>query len=134
MKKAFALMFGAVFAVACNQTGIPTPTDSSPTTEAHPQVNFPRPLPPPVPPCYFAADVLDTTFGNCGRAFPYSSYSRFGAVALMPDGKILIGGMSQNGFNNSGDDYHNQRDWKFTFSRLNTDGSRDGHFIYDTPF
>lgn len=77
---------------------------------------------------YNADGTLDSTFGTLGTlnfsigADPTASASSASSIAIQPDGKILIGGKSQQPGPN--DSYGSD----FTLIRLNTDGTFDTSF------
>lgn len=63
---------------------------------------------------------LDATFGTGGKVISHSaSYDSLAAVALQPDGKIVVAGWSAAGYYNSGN---------CTLARYNADGSLDAGF------
>jgi uncharacterized delta-60 repeat protein len=74
--------------------------------------------------------TLDPTFGNGGKVYtgfgPGNSTAN--AVAVQPDGKIIVGGsaLTANTVNTWEKDANN-----FTLARYNTDGSLDSTFGYD---
>ena len=72
---------------------------------------------------YNADGSLDTSFGNAGVAStPHSDFEYGTAVALMPDGKIVVAGSRSNSLPDSGPDR------SFLVERLNPDGSPDASF------
>ncbi len=63
---------------------------------------------------------LDATFGTGGKVISHrASYDSLAAVALQPDGKIVVAGWSAAGYHNSGN---------CALARYNADGSLDAGF------
>jgi len=72
---------------------------------------------------YNADGSLDTSFGNAGVvSTPQSDFEYGTAVALTPDGKIIVAGSRSNSLPDSGPDR------SFLVERLNSDGSPDASF------
>ncbi|HOX91677.1 MAG TPA: hypothetical protein PLC54_02060 [Spirochaetales bacterium] len=77
-----------------------------------------------------AAGVLDTTFGTSGLLLidPSTSYDDIGAMAIQPDGKIVIAGYGTD-----------EMVYRYLALRLNSDGSIDtgfgtnGYIFHDPP-
>ncbi|KAF0160768.1 MAG: hypothetical protein FD157_4176, partial [Rhodocyclaceae bacterium] len=67
---------------------------------------------------FTAAGMLDTTFNGSGYATAYIGVSSYaGSIAVQADGKIVVGGGSNNGANTD-----------FAVARFNTDGTLDTGF------
>jgi uncharacterized delta-60 repeat protein len=70
--------------------------------------------------------ALDTSFGNGGTTtVSFQGLDRGGAVAVQPDGKILVGGSSPKPLNLNPFELGNKQ---FVVARLNRDGSLDTSF------